>query len=284
MKKNWKEIALIIVGIAVPMTSEAAAHRIKHAREISVVADRSLLNSVPVTSVSHHTPPAPYNTMTFTITAPVKVCVGQTFAIDYAIDVSKFTHISYWADLIPDDVQGLPIKLIEVIHPTIGIFNSDDVSVAQKGGRGMWVVPKGLPGSTVQHLKILVQAIAPGLIKFASVVATNPPFYIGTAGTLVSCEPPIASPIQVFGFSGQPLEISILDYIVADSELQVTAISSASYGLAQLNEDYTITYTPYMGFYGKDSFTYSVTDAAGNVIHGVVAIIVANSPIPQIIQ
>lgn len=144
--------------------------------------------------------------------------------------------------------------------------------------------PKGLPGGTVQHLRLLVQATDVGLIKFATYVASNPPFYIGNAGTLVSCSPPVASPIHVFGKSEEPLEISILDYVTGDSELKVTEISSASYGLAQLNKDYTVTYTPYRGFYGNDTLSYSVTDAAGNVIHGIVSITIEQSPIPQIIQ
>lgn len=285
MKKNWLGKFLFFIGIAISMSSmPAIRNKIKVGHEISVVEDRSSLQSVPSNSVSQHTPPAPYNNVTFTITAPTKVCVGQIFAIDYAIQTSKFTHVSFWSDLIPDVSQGVPVKLIDVSQPTIGTFNSDENSLAQKGGNGLWVFPKGLPGGTVQHLRLLVQATAVGIIKFATLVATNPPFYVGTEGTLVLCTIPEADPIHAFGMSGRPLEISVLDYVVADSELKVTAASSASHGSVQLNEDYTITYTPYAGFYGNDSLSYSVTDASGNVINGVVAITINQSPIAQIIQ
>lgn len=142
MKKNWLEIVLI-VGIAIPLITQASnKNKIKLEHEITVVKDRSLLPAIPEKSVSQHTPPAPYNNVTFTITAPVKVCLGQTFAIDYAIQVSKFTQVSFWSDLIPDSSQGLPITLIDVIHPTIGTFNSDDASIAEKGGKGLWVFQK----------------------------------------------------------------------------------------------------------------------------------------------
>lgn len=287
MKKNCIGKIFIILICTMPLIGKdhsRVPHSITLSHEISVVQDRSLPQAAPAHSVSQYTPPAPYNNVTFTITAPVKVCVGQTFTIDYAIQVSKFTFISYWSDLVPDALQDANVKLIAIKHPTIGIFNPDDPSIAKKGGCGVWLFPKGLPGSSVQHLQITVQATAPGLLKFATIVATNPPFYLGTAGTLVSCQPPVSSSIVVKGLSDQPLEISILDYIIADSELQIISISTASYGIVILNEDYTVTYTPYPGFYGNDSFSYKVTDAAGNVIYGIVAIIIGQAPIPQIIQ
>ncbi len=275
MKKNWLGKILFFISIAIPVTNVALIQNtIEVGKQIAV----------PTKSVSQYTPPAPYNNVTFTITAPTKVCVGQIFAIDFAIQISKFTHISFWSDLIPDFSQGVPVRLIEAGQPTIGRFSTDENSLVKKGGNGLWVFPKGLPGGTVQHLRLLVQATSVGMIKFATLVATNPPFYVETAGTLVSCTMPEADPIHVSGISGLPLEISVLDYVVADSELRVTQASSAFHGSVRLNEDYTITYTPYEGFYGNDSLSYSVTDASGNLINGIVAIAIKQSPIPQIIQ
>ena len=285
MKQIFFEKILIILLYVMPIICRSyEPHSIKLDHEICIVQDRSLLNSIPTQSVSQFTPSAPYNNVTFTIMAPVKVCVGQIFTIDYTIQISKFTFISYWSDLVPDPSQGANIKLIEVSNPTIGIFNSDDASIAQKGGCGLWVFPKGLPGSSIQHVRVTVQATAPGLLKFATIAATNPPFYLGTAGTSVVCKPPVANAAFVKGISDQPLEISILDFVTADSELQVNSISSASYGKVTLNEDYTVTYIPSLGFYGNDSFSYKVSDAAGNVIDGIVTITIIQSPTPQIIQ
>jgi hypothetical protein len=285
MKKNCigKIFIILLGGIPLVGIAHLDTHRsIARGHEIAVVQDCS--QTVPAHSVSRYTPLAPYNNITFTITAPTKVCVGQIFTIDYAIDISKFTFISYWSDLIPDPAQGAHVKLIRVDHPTIGNFNADDSSRAQKGGRGTWEFPKGLPGSSVQHLKITMQATEPGLLKFATMAATNPPFYLGTEGTSVVCEPPVARPVFVKGMSDQPLEISILDFVTADSELQVTSISSTSYGKVTLNEDYTVTYAPSTGFYGNDSFNYKVVDAAGNIIDGIVFIMIDKSPTVQIIQ
>lgn len=290
MKKNWLGKVLIMVGIAIPMLSATknknfdTEHGIKIAHEISVIDDSTTMNITPIKSVTHYTPPAPYDNVTFIITAPVKVCVGQTFTIDYAIKVSKFTHISFWADLIPDSAQGLPVHVIHVGHPTIGTVDKDDATIAHKGGKGLWLFPKGLPHATVQQVNVTLKATGAGLIKFATFVATNPPLYIGSAGTLVSCNTPVISPIHVTGHGGQPIEISILDYAIADSELKVLSATATAYGDLQLNEDHTITYTPYPRFYGNDSFTYSVIDAAGNVVNGIVTIYIEHSPTPQIIQ
>lgn len=271
---------MLLVGKSHTRTPHSAA--LDH--KVLVVKNHSASQENPTQSVSEYTPPAPYNNVTFTITAPVKVCVGQSFTIDYAIKVSKFTFISHWSDLIPDQSQEVNAKLIAFNHPTIGSFNSDEPSKVRKGGCGNWVFPKGLPAGTVQHLRVTLQATTTGLLKFATIVGINPPFYIETNGTLVSCNPPVASKIHLRGLSEQPLEISLLDYISSVSALEVASITQPSYGSAVLNPDYTVTYTPYPGFYGDDSFNYKVTDAAENVINGIVTMNIEQAPIPQIIQ
>lgn len=281
MKKNWMIKAFLVIGICIPMVSKAADQNFAHT---IIVEDRSTTDAAPLQSVAYHELSTMYNKTAFSITAPIKVCVGQLFDIDYTIRIPKFTHISFWSDLIPDDSQGLPIELVNVVPPTLGRFDIEDETVAHKGGRGLWLFPKGLPGGTVQHLKLTVKATKPGLIKFSTIIATNPPSYIGTQGTLVSCHLPTANNIYIEGLSGQLLEISILDYVFADSQVEITSASQASYGSVQINEDYTITYRPYAGFYGNDSFTYTITDAAGNAVKGTVVILIKQSPVPQIIQ
>lgn len=129
---------LLVVGGA----SFTVAHSNELDNGILVVQDTSLLASVPIQSIWQYTPPAPYNNATFTITAPVKVCVGQIFTIDYAIQVSQFTFISYWSDLVPDLSQNTNAKLIDVSNPTIGTFNAGNSSLAKKGGRGLWTFQK----------------------------------------------------------------------------------------------------------------------------------------------
>lgn len=290
MKKIGMIKAFLVIGISIPMVSKAADQN--SAKNSStqtfnhtiVVENRSSDDVAPVQSVAYHELSNMYNKTAFSITTPVKVCVGQPFDIDYAVRIPKFTHISFWSDLLPDDNQGLPIELVEVVPPTLGTFDIDDETIAHKGGRGLWLFPKGLPGGTVQHLKITVKATKPGLIKFSTIIATNPPSYVGTAGTSVSCYLPTLRAAYVQGLSNQPLEIPILDYVTSDSPVEVTGVSQASYGSVQINEDYTITYSPYSGFYGNDSFTYTITDAAGNSVKGKVSVLIKQSPVPQIIQ
>jgi Big-like domain-containing protein len=281
MKNCIGKFFIILIGVLLQGKTYSDALTFNH--EISVIKSQSLAETIPTQSVCQYTPPAPYNNVTFTITAPVKVTVGQTFIIDYTIQVSKFTFISYWSDLIPDLAQGANAKLIDINYPSIGIFNIDENSRARKGAKGVWSFPQGLPGPSVQHLKIKMQATSAGLLKFSTLLATNPPINITTSGTVVSCQPFVVDSIIVQGLSDQSLEISILDYVTADSKLQVSSISGASYGSTNLNEDYTVTYMPSRGFYGQDSFTYKVTDGT-KIINGIVRIIINQSPIPEIIQ
>ena len=44
----------------------------------------------------------------------------------------------------------------------------------------------------------------------------------------------------------------------------VTSVGAASNGSVVINADNTVTYTPNVDYHGSDSFTYTVTTAAGN--------------------
>lgn len=290
MNKNLMYVISLMISIFISSLCNAhvgqrqSNNSIVLAHEVDVVLDRSVSNSVPVQSVTVFTPKAPYNTISVIITAPTKVCVDQNFVLDYAIQVTKFTHISFWSDLIPDADQGVPVEIVHISNPTIGELNFDDESIAHQGGKGLWVFPKGLPGSSVQHVSITAKATSAGKIKFTSLLATNPPSYVGTAGTLVSCSLPKINPAKIFGIKNQPVTIFPLDNVVADSEVSIVNVSQASYGTVVLNDDYTITYTPFPYFYGNDSFAYTVIDAAGNMASGSVSLVIEYAPSPAVLK
>ena len=56
--------------------------------------------------------------------------------------------------------------------------------------------------------------------------------------------------------------------------LTVTSAATPAHGTVAMNSDGTYTYTPAAGFSGPDSFTYTVTDAAGNVSTATVTVTV----------
>ena len=60
-----------------------------------------------------------------------------------------------------------------------------------------------------------------------------------------------------------PVPLSIQD--PENDDLTVTIVSQPKRGTVEVSDDGTVTYTPTENKVGKDSFTYTVTDTAGNV-------------------
>ena len=61
----------------------------------------------------------------------------------------------------------------------------------------------------------------------------------------------------------QPVTINVLENDCGLPPLSVTAVSAANHGAAVINPDSTLTYTPASGYFGPDSFTYTVRNAPG---------------------
>ncbi len=98
----------------------------------------------------------------------------------------------------------------------------------------------------------------------------------GTSGTVDSWElilhgtvtgplPPIAMDDAAFAFQDTSVTADVLanDRDLEGERLTVTDISSPAHGLAVLNADKTITYTPEKGFIGVDAFSYTISDETG---------------------
>ena len=64
---------------------------------------------------------------------------------------------------------------------------------------------------------------------------------------------------------------------VTDAEndpLTVSSVSDPARGSAEVNADYTVTYTPDSDYAGEDSFTYEVSDGQGDTVTGTVTVTV----------
>src|SRR5207248_5598977 len=77
--------------------------------------------------------------------------------------------------------------------------------------------------------------------------------------------PPLAVDDLATTARDQAVTIPVLtnDFDQDGDTLTVTAASPASHGVAVVNSDNTITYTPAPGYTGLDSFTYTISDASG---------------------
>jgi len=77
-----------------------------------------------------------------------------------------------------------------------------------------------------------------------------------------------------------PVTISVLanDENVDELELEISSFSLPSNGIVIYNDDDTFTYTPNNGFFGQDSFTYTVTTENGESEATVLVTVVENRP------
>jgi hypothetical protein len=73
--------------------------------------------------------------------------------------------------------------------------------------------------------------------------------------------------------------INVLDNDTFGPNATVTAATDGTNGTVTFNADGTVTYTPNGGFYGSDSFSYTVTTAAGNTETALVNVSVNAAPI-----
>lgn len=90
-------------------------------------------------------------------------------------------------------------------------------------------------------------------------------------------KPPLAVEDKANGFEDTPLTIGVLtnDSDPDGDVLSIQSYSQPTHGTVTQNQDGTFTYTPADDFYGTDSFSYTICDAAGLCSTAVVTIEVA---------
>ena len=88
---------------------------------------------------------------------------------------------------------------------------------------------------------------------------------------------PVAEDDSVVTTAGEAVAIKVLanDRDPDGDALAVTSVAKAAHGAAQKNADGTVTYTPAVGFTGKDGFTYAISDGKGGTDSAHVAVSVA---------
>lgn len=91
-------------------------------------------------------------------------------------------------------------------------------------------------------------------------------------------EPPVAEDSKFRTFKNIPGQVPLT---VSDPEgdpLTVTIVQAPKRGNCEVGDDGTVTYTPAENKVGKDSFTYTVTDSAGNVSEEATVHVVIQKP------
>jgi Tol biopolymer transport system component len=89
--------------------------------------------------------------------------------------------------------------------------------------------------------------------------------------------PLVAEDDEASTVAGNPVTIAVLDND-SGTGLTVTDVGDPPKGTAEINSDDSITYTPDAGFVGLDSFTYTITDAAGATATAKVTVTVEPPP------
>ncbi|RKR76522.1 Ig-like domain-containing protein [Frondihabitans australicus] len=98
-----------------------------------------------------------------------------------------------------------------------------------------------------------------------------------STGTATVTVLPKAADDSANAVAGHDLDLKPSDLLSNDlgTGLSVTGVSQPADGAATLNNDGSVTYTPAAGFSGPDTFTYTVTDQAGNTSTASVDVTVA---------
>lgn len=285
---NMKKIIilLLIIQFANSYTLTSAKFN-KEQNIVEFISDVEIINQKTNKDCNNcckvFTPLVPYDKVTCVVTAPNRVCVGQPFTIDFALNVRSATYISFWADLLPSSEQMIAqgLKLVSFKAPSVGIFDKDAESVANKGGRGIWRFEQGISAGTY-HISFTFVAQSEGIKSFVSLLATNPPSYIKVTDINAVDEAPLAQNDVVSAYENQSIIIPVLDNDYSHSALMVKEVSKPIHGTVVVNPDQTLTYTSVLQFEGIDRFVYTVQDMAGNIANACVDVNVCKCPMPQL--
>jgi titin len=211
-----------------------------------------------------------YDSVASSNTATVTVnVIGPPVAYDvaYAVAAGETLHVPAPGVLGKDtDPSGLPLTVASHGAPgsgtlTINPDGSFDYTPAQ-GFSGLdsftYVVTDGQTSSNTARVDITV---------------TSPP-------------PPIASDHAYTITAGQTLHGSVAELLANDTDpsglpLSVKSLTSPMFGTVALNSDGSFNFTPFAGFSGIGSFTYTISDSIGLTASATVVVTVRpQSPPP----
>jgi len=88
--------------------------------------------------------------------------------------------------------------------------------------------------------------------------------YLGTSTTPPPSDPPVAVDDSAFTAANTPVTIDVLGNDTYEGDFVTVSVpTEPSNGTAVVNDDGTVTYTPYADFVGMDTFTYTLADENG---------------------
>ncbi len=252
--------------------------------QISVKEEKEKVNNLN-RGIIVFIPKAPFDQATFIINMPAEVGINVPFNIDYAIKVNKFTPISFWADLIPDvnQEQSSGLQLLNINEPILGTCDAQVASLMNKGGKGVWNFGNGLLEDSIYQMRATFKAYGNGSKSFTSLLATNPPSYIGPVELKINNQKLVAHADNVSGHQNESMIIHVLDNDISSSPLKIVAVTQPAYGSISINEDNTLTYSPQYGYFGNDSLKYTVQDMSGKQATGMVSICIVEYQQPSIV-
>ena len=193
-----------------------------------------------------------------TVTATISVTVRPTAGAD-SMSTTVNQAVSLTEAELTNDDAGSGLEVTAITQPSNGTATlNDDGSVT-------YAPTTGFSGSDSFSYTVTDDA---GQTVTATVSVTVAP----TAGADAA-----STPAQ----TAVTLTESELTDDDAGSALKVTAVTQPTHGTTTLNGDRSVTYTPDDGFSGSDSFSYTVTDAAGQTVTATVTVTVTPTAGPD---
>jgi VCBS repeat-containing protein len=230
----------------------------------AAVATEPSHGSVTITSAGSatYTPDANYNgqdsftysasdgsaTDTATVTITVSPVNDAPTAEDQSLTIPEETATTMW--MSASDIDGNPLTYVIVTPPEHGTWSDDD------GDNELVYTPdSGYLGSDSIAFKVN-DGSADSNTATISITVTDVPD---------ENENPVAVDDSASTDEGEPVTIDVLhnDSDGDGDPLDVVSVSDPSNGVAVVNGDETITFTPDGTFSGSDSFTYVVQDGNG---------------------
>ena len=133
-----------------------------------------------------------------------------------------------------------------------------------------------LPGSSTLNVTSTTGVTPPGTYAM-TISAADGPLVHTAAITFVSAaanQAPVAVADTATTVEDVPVTIAVLsnDSDPDNDPLTVSGVSAPAHGVASINPDNTITYSPAADYNGLDSFSYTVGDGAGNHTNALVTV------------
>jgi VCBS repeat-containing protein len=196
---------------------------------------------------------------TATVTVTVTPVNDAPVAVDDAYTTPEDTPLDVAAPgvLVNDsDPDGDPLTLTLLEPPAVGS------AFLHPDGRLVYDPPEEFSGTVTFTYEINDAVAASVATVTVTVTAVNDPPVAGTDFATLAED------------TSALIAVLANDTDVEGDPLTVTDVETPSHGTAVLNEDGTVTYTPFANYFGLDFFNYSISDGNGGTASASVALTV----------